>query len=229
MIDRLFDLVSQLIDKIDSNAERQEKRIQNRHMRKQLRQERKASKRARRENTNVNTLLNISTTVEPKTDNMTNRIEGTIRHLLSMIGPWLVYKGYFDAEQITEITNILMAGAGVVMTAFAFIHSWVSKQTEEVAAMGIGFPFFRRRNRVKTYNIKQTDAALHYKWLIEQKAIQDKLFADDPNNYGWGAGQIYGAIKSMRSLFPSGLDHHRYVKDIVSSDIKDLDFDEELS
>lgn len=48
------------------------------------------------------------------------QIQGIVRHTLSAIGGWLVYKGYAEASDVEAIT-------GVILTLIATIWSVVSK------------------------------------------------------------------------------------------------------
>jgi hypothetical protein len=48
------------------------------------------------------------------------QIQGIVRHTLSAVGGWLVYKGYVESADVQAIT-------GVILTLIATIWSVVSK------------------------------------------------------------------------------------------------------
>lgn len=64
---------------------------------------------------------------------MNQKIEGQIRHVLTVVGTVLVMMGVFTEEMVMEATDIILTAVGVVMAGFAFYRSYITK-SEDTAA-----------------------------------------------------------------------------------------------
>lgn len=64
---------------------------------------------------------------------MNQKLEGQIRHILSLVGGFLVALGVLDTEVIDAGLDVVMTLVGGVFALIAFVRSYVSKQSNEDA------------------------------------------------------------------------------------------------